>query len=70
MWKEIMQTTSDRISMELSGSKHSWAYEVEEDIASSSKPKSIWDNFDISKLANAGYNLDFVPTTKKGILLK
>ena len=70
IWKGIMQTASDRSPMESSGGKHSWEEEVEEDIASSDKPKSIWDNFDISKLANAGYNLDFVPTTKKGILLK
>lgn len=70
IWKGIMQTASDRSPMESSGGKHSWEEEVEEDIASSDKPKSIWDNFDIAKLANAGYKLDFVPPTKKGDIIE
>ncbi|KAH0682965.1 hypothetical protein KY290_021555 [Solanum tuberosum] len=70
IWKGIMQTTGDRSPMESSGSKQSWADEVEEEIASSSKHKSIWDNFDIAKLSNAGYKLDFVPPTKKGDIVE
>ncbi|KAK6793548.1 hypothetical protein RDI58_007001 [Solanum bulbocastanum] len=52
------------------GSSHSsWADKVEQEIHSNaidrgkdtpSKDKSIWENFDISKTANAGLKLEFV----------
>ncbi|KAH0685006.1 hypothetical protein KY289_022758 [Solanum tuberosum] len=65
-WKEITLSNSDRSPIDSRSSKQSWADEVEEEDALLGKPKSIWDNFDIAKLSNAGYKLDYVTPTKKG----
>ncbi|MCD7467480.1 hypothetical protein HAX54_004934 [Datura stramonium] len=43
----------------------SWAEKVEAD-PDLEKKTSIWDNFDISKVSNAGFKLDFVAPDKHG----
>ncbi|KAK4729493.1 hypothetical protein R3W88_022481 [Solanum pinnatisectum] len=67
-WKEITLSNSDRSPMDSRSSKQSLADEVEEEDELLGKPKSIWDNFDIAKLSNARYKLDYVTPTKKGDL--
>lgn len=56
-WMEITQTQG-------SGPKQSWADEVEQQEANLGKKNdslsSIWDKFDISKISNAGFKLEFV----------
>ncbi|KAK6773735.1 hypothetical protein RDI58_028973 [Solanum bulbocastanum] len=51
--------------MESSNSKKSWADKVEDEANALGKKKSKWDEFDIEKLANVGYKLEYVTPTKK-----
>lgn len=48
-----------------SNRRKSWADKVEEEEKSRVKP-TIWDSFDISKISNAGFKLEYVPSTKQG----
>lgn len=45
---------------------NSLAYEVEEELGLSKKRTSIWDEFDIAKLSNAEFKLEFVPPKVQG----
>ncbi|KAH0706234.1 hypothetical protein KY285_010732 [Solanum tuberosum] len=56
--------------MESSNNKKSWADEVEDEANALVKKKSIWDDFYIAKLANAGYKLEYVTPTKKGEIVE
>ncbi|KAH0709161.1 hypothetical protein KY284_010588 [Solanum tuberosum] len=46
------------------------ADEVEDEANALVKKKSIWDDFYIAKLANAGYKLEYVTPTKKGEIVE
>ncbi|KAH0748716.1 hypothetical protein KY290_027948 [Solanum tuberosum] len=65
-WNEIVQTSWGGSQVESSSSNQFWADEVEEEVASQGKKKLIWNEFDIAKLTNAGYKLEYVPPSKKG----
>ncbi|KAH0784050.1 hypothetical protein KY290_003648 [Solanum tuberosum] len=61
-WTEVVSGRSSRIS---------WADKVKQEANSNAidqgkdtptKGKSIWENFDISKIANAGFKLECTPT--------
>ncbi|KAH0706236.1 hypothetical protein KY289_011312 [Solanum tuberosum] len=56
--------------IESGNNKKSWADEVEDEANELGKKKSIWDDFDIAKLANAGYKLEYVTRTKKGEIVE
>lgn len=65
--KDRMQQWSEIVSG--GSSQNSWADKVEQDLSSNEtdrgkdpycKGKSIWDSFDISKIANAGFKLEYV----------
>ncbi|KAG5621777.1 hypothetical protein H5410_006995 [Solanum commersonii] len=62
IWNEI----TSRGGVESSSSKQSWADEVEEEATAQGKKKSIWDEFDIAKLSNARYKLEYVAPAKQG----
>ncbi|KAH0723425.1 hypothetical protein KY285_005978 [Solanum tuberosum] len=66
IWTEIMQSSKGGSQVESSSGKQSWADEVEEEVASKGRQKSIWDDFDIAKLSNAGYKLEYVAPSKDG----
>lgn len=44
----------------------SWVDEVEDEANEPSKKKSVWDDFDITKLVNLEYKLEYVTPTKNG----
>ncbi|KAH0709164.1 hypothetical protein KY284_010591 [Solanum tuberosum] len=56
--------------IESGNSKKSWADEVEDEANELGKKKSIWDDFDIAKLANVGYKLEYVTPKKKGEIVE
>lgn len=65
-WKDIVDTPP-------SLSSHSWADEVKamesQRNAKDTSPirnASVWDNFDISKISNAGFKLEFISPVKVG----
>ncbi|KAH0709166.1 hypothetical protein KY284_010593 [Solanum tuberosum] len=66
----VIQTTEYGSPVESSKSKKSWADKVEDEANPLGKKKSIWDDFDIVKLANVGYKLEYVTPTKKGKLVE
>ncbi|KAG5614830.1 hypothetical protein H5410_014654 [Solanum commersonii] len=66
IWTENIPSSRDGSQVESSSSKPSWANEVEEEVASQGRHKSIWDDFDIAKLSNAGYKLEYVAPSKDG----
>lgn len=43
---------------------------MEEEANTLGKKKSIWDDFDIAKLANGGYKLEYVTPAKKGEIVE
>ncbi|PHU14690.1 hypothetical protein BC332_15895 [Capsicum chinense] len=57
-WETITKTKTDV-------RRSSWADEVEKEEETERKT-SIWDNFDISKVSNAGFKLEFVSPLKAG----
>lgn len=57
-WTEVVQGTS-------SSRKLSWVEEVET-MEEVEKKSSVWDNFDIGKIANAGFKLEFVASKVHG----
>ncbi|KAH0646257.1 hypothetical protein KY290_034885 [Solanum tuberosum] len=66
IWTENIQSSRGGSQVESSSSKPSWANEVEEEFGSQGRQKSIWDDFDIAKLLNAGYKLEYVAPSKDG----
>ena len=65
-WTEIIQTPRRGSQGESSSSKQTWADEVEDEVVSQGKKKSMWDEFDIANLSNAGYKLEYVARSKQG----
>ncbi|KAG5571797.1 hypothetical protein H5410_061563 [Solanum commersonii] len=70
IWDRVILTTEYGSPMESTNSKKSWADEVEDEANALGKKKSIWDDFDIAKLANAGHKLEYVTPTKKGEIVE
>ncbi|KAG5624322.1 hypothetical protein H5410_009540 [Solanum commersonii] len=70
IWDGVIQTIEYGSPVESSNSKKSWADRVEEEANTLGKKKSIWDDFDIAKLANGGYKLEYVTPTKKGEIVE
>ncbi|KAG5616778.1 hypothetical protein H5410_016602 [Solanum commersonii] len=70
IWDGITRTSSVGSLVESSNSKKSWADEVEEETVSLGKKKSIWNDFDIAKLSNAGYKLEYVALGKEGDIVE
>lgn len=67
IWSEVLRKSPTRIvEASSSNNKQSWADEVEEEEELMKSKRSIWDDFNISKLANAGYKLDYVAPSKSG----
>ncbi|WMV51956.1 hypothetical protein MTR67_045341 [Solanum verrucosum] len=64
-WADVVHTSasSSKFFPSSSGAK-SWADQVEAEIPISKA--SIWDNFDISKVSNAGFKLDYVAPEMQG----
>ncbi|XP_019237195.1 PREDICTED: uncharacterized protein LOC109217410 [Nicotiana attenuata] len=58
-------TKAKAVTIQNSGRK-SWADEVEEVTEKQRKKSSVWDNFDIAKISNAGYKLEYVQPRKIG----
>ncbi|XP_060183185.1 uncharacterized protein LOC132613154 [Lycium barbarum] len=66
-WGKIALEMNPSNSMTSSSkSKQPWADEVEEEARASEKKNSIWDNFDIGKMVNAGFKLEYVAPTTRG----
>lgn len=65
IWNDVV-TRSTSMLLKASSGKKSWADEVEEEAEMQNKKRSIWDEFNISKLANAWYKLEYVALTKAG----
>lgn len=63
---KVDETSNDGSHQKLSSSKKSWAKEVEQENGPKEKTKSIWDEFDIAKLSNAGCKLEYVTPSKQG----
>ncbi|KAG5609947.1 hypothetical protein H5410_021228 [Solanum commersonii] len=64
LWEEISPPQPSRkLSPSGSGTK-SWAEEIEEEQMQRPKEKSMWDTFDIAKLSNDGFKLDYVAPEK------
>ncbi|XP_060183323.1 uncharacterized protein LOC132613322 [Lycium barbarum] len=61
----IMQEWEEAMQMSNNTGRQSWADEVDAAVEMRGKG-SIWDNFDISKISNAGFKLDFVSPLKEG----
>lgn len=70
IWDEIIRISGAGSPVESSNSKNSWADEVEEEATSKGRKKSIWDDFDITKLSNAGYKLEYIDLAKKGDIVE
>ncbi|KAK6781941.1 hypothetical protein RDI58_019737 [Solanum bulbocastanum] len=70
IWDGIIQTAEYGSSVESSISKKSWTDEVEDESNALGKKKSIWDDFDLAKLANVEYKLEYVMPTKKGDIVE
>ncbi|XP_009790024.1 uncharacterized protein LOC142170687 [Nicotiana tabacum] len=61
IWSEVLQASpSEDQAAPTSSGKKSWADEVEEEMETQKKQGSIWDDFDIAKISNAGYKLEYV----------
>lgn len=59
-WEKSIQSSGDR-------RKLSWADEVElQEKQPTQLPSSVWDNFDISKITNAGFKLEYVSPETEG----
>lgn len=64
LWAKISPPQPSRkLSPSGSGTK-SWAEEIEEEQMQRPKEKSMWDTFDIAKLSNDGFKLDYVAPEK------
>lgn len=65
-WNEIMQgSSSEGRNESTSKGRKSWADQVEEE-ESIEKKTSVWDNFDITKISNAGFKLEYVSSIVQG----
>ncbi|XP_070006789.1 uncharacterized protein [Nicotiana sylvestris] len=64
-WNEVVQSGNKKQSPSSSGTK-SWADQVEEELEQPTKQSSIWENFDISKLSNTRFKLEYVAPTVQG----
>lgn len=57
---------STQIAEPSSSSWKSWTDIVKEEVTASAKKEAIWDNFEVTKVVNAGFKLDYVKQTKQG----
>ncbi|XP_060202744.1 uncharacterized protein LOC132631162 [Lycium barbarum] len=66
-WNDAMQTSvNSEIKSPNDSGKKSWADVVEEEVVSPVKRSSIWDNFDITNVTNAGYKLEYIAPDMEG----
>ncbi|KAG5619842.1 hypothetical protein H5410_005060 [Solanum commersonii] len=66
LWKEIAAVGIDGTEEPSNSGRKSWADEVEEMMEEPVKRSSIWDNFDIEKVVNAGFKLEYVAPSNTG----
>lgn len=64
LWKEVIGTPMSKGNTDR-GTK-SWAYLVDEEQEVPEGKNLVWDNFDITKVSNAGFKLEYVPPSKHG----
>lgn len=62
LWEENTESANVSGKSPSTGRK-SWAGEMEEMMAEPTTKNSIWDNFNISKVVNAGFKLEYVAPT-------
>ncbi|XP_019254302.1 PREDICTED: uncharacterized protein LOC109233022 [Nicotiana attenuata] len=61
VWEEVQEaSTSSSPTLHAREGRKSWADEAEEVNEEQGKKSSVWDNFDIAKISNAGYKLEYV----------
>lgn len=67
LWNKVIQNPrSEGKVNSLSNGRKSWAGEVYEELGQQGKKSSIWDEFDIAKLSNAGFKLEYVSPKVQG----
>ncbi|XP_070025730.1 uncharacterized protein [Nicotiana sylvestris] len=69
VWEEVQEaSTSSNSMVHARDGRKSWADEVEEMNETHGKKSSVWDNFDITKISNVGYKLEYVQPKTTGEL--
>lgn len=65
IWEDItVKSTNRGKQISPTTSKKSWTDEVEKTKDVAEKKSSIWDNFDIDKVINAGFKLEYVAPSR------
>lgn len=64
-WMDVELDASGK-SKPTSSRRKSWAEAVAKELGMPELKRSLWDNFDIAKVVNAGFKLDYVAPTTLG----
>ncbi|KAH0743129.1 hypothetical protein KY290_031122 [Solanum tuberosum] len=65
-WEEITQPQPLNLGSPSGSGSIAWVDEMEEVMVQKPKARTVWDTFDISKLAKVGFKLDYVVLEKHG----